>query len=297
MTTPAGNIHRLRRPRLQSEPSAERAASRRFPHVITIASGKGGVGKTNLSTNLAYNLGRLRRRVLLLDADLGLANVDVILGLSPEYNISHVLNGEKEMSEILVEGPGKMKILPASSGVNEITNLEDGQKIRLLEQLEAIQSEFDFILIDTAAGIADNVIYFALAAQTLAVIVTPEPTSMTDAYALIKVLATRYRQQRFQIWVNEAQNEAEAMGVFKKLLAVTDRFLNVSLDFLGYVVHDKRLQEAVRLQRLFSEAFPQASAARNFEAVARRISEMPHDVMSGDLGLLWRNLLGSEAVG
>lgn len=218
------------------------------------------------------------------------------MGLSPEYNISHVLSGEKNLADILVTGPAGMKILPASSGVQGVTQLDESQKIRFLEELERLQEEFDFLLIDSGAGIADNVLYFALAAQTRLVVVTPEPTSLTDAYALIKVLALNHNQHRFHILVNDVTDEQEAIKVFSNLLAVTDKFLNVSLDFIGHVVHDKTIREAVRLQRLLGEGFPDAPASRCIRTIARSMAEMPHDVMAGDLGLLWRNILSDAPV-
>jgi flagellar biosynthesis protein FlhG len=269
-------------------------APRRVPHVITVTSGKGGVGKTNFTANLGWLLRQIRRRVMILDADLGLANIDIVLGLNPVFNISHVLSGEKTMSEVLVKGPAGLRVLPACSGVQAMTDLGEAQKIRLLEQTEALAEEFDFLLLDTAAGIADNVIYFNLAAQTMIVLVTPEPTSLTDAYALIKVLSRDYHQHSFKIVANDVANEAEGLEVFEKLARVTDRFLNVSLDLLGAVPHDESVREAVRQQRPFCEIFPEEPASRGLRKITRRIAEMEHSALDCDLGLLWRNVLAGR---
>ena len=271
--------------------SAIPSRKRTTPHIITLTSGKGGVGKTNFTANVALQLRQFRRRVMIFDADLGLANIDIILGISPEYNISHVLSGEKRLSEILVKGPGGIKILPASSGVTEMTDITEEQKIMLLQQMEELESEFDFLLIDTGAGIASNVIYFALAAQTVIVVLTPEPTSLADGYALIKVLSTNYKQNAFKILVNEVTGEHEALQVFKNLLTVTDRFLNVSLDLIGFLPHDSRIRDAVRAQRPFVELYPNTAASKCIKRIAKQILMMENDPMKSDLGLLWRNIL------
>ncbi len=284
----------VRRPRFASS-VVTRVRAQEMPHVITITSGKGGVGKTNLSANLGWQLRQLRRRVLLLDADLGLANVDIILGLQPEFNLSHVLSGECQLDQILTRGPAGIKVLPAGSGVNSVTELSDSQKIMLLSQLEHLQENFDFLLIDTGAGIADNVIYFVLAAQTVIVIATPEPTSLTDSYALIKVLSRDYHQNKFKIVANEVSGEDEGFSVFEKLTQVSDKFLNVSLDYLGYVPHDAELREAVRQQRPFCELFPNSLAASCLRKIARKVAAFENNPLRGDLGLLWRNVLRASA--
>lgn len=276
-------------------PSGPTRVRRRAPHVITITSGKGGVGKTNFTTNLAWHLRQCRRRVMILDADLGLANVDIVLGLAPQFNISHVLSGEKRLSDILVKGPAGMQILPASSGVLGTTDITEQQKIILLQQMEELEPAFDFLLIDTGAGIGGNVIYFSLAAQTIIVVLTSEPTSLADSYALIKVLSTTYRQRAFKVLVNEVSGEDEALDVFKRLVTVTDRFLNVSVDYVGYLPRDARVREAVRAQRLFSEMFPAAQATQAMKIVARQVMALENDPMKSDLGLLWRNLFLSRA--
>ncbi len=286
----------VRRPRIAS-PGAQFAelapTAVRAPHVITVTSGKGGVGKTNLTANIGWHLRQMRRRVLILDADLGLANMDIVLGLTPEFNLGHVLRGEKRLAEVIVRGPGGLRILPAGSGLYELTALSDTQRLHLLAELEALQAEFDYMLIDTGAGIASNVVFFNLAAQTMLVVVTPEPTSMTDAYALIKVLSRDYHQHRFTVVANDVRSDEEGLDVFQKLATVADRFLDVSLDYLGHVPHEPGLRRAVQMQRLLAETEPGCPASGAFRRLARRITEIDHDPLGGDLGILWRNILTS----
>src|SRR5208283_128917 len=176
--------------------------------VMSVSSGKGGVGKSNVVINLSVAFDRLGLRTLIMDADLGLANIDILLGLTPRYNMSHVLSGQKRLEEVLVDGPGRVKIMPASSGVQELTRLTDEQKLLFLELLDELETDIDVLLIDTGAGISDTVLYFNLAAHERIIVVTPEPTSLTDAYALIKVLYSKHGERNFRILVNSAANES-----------------------------------------------------------------------------------------
>jgi len=262
------------------------------PRVICISSGKGGVGKTNVATNLAYALAQNKKRVLLLDADLNLANVDVLLGLTPKYNLHHVLLGEKSLADILITGPGGFSILPASSGIMELAELSEDQKLYFLSEMEALGHEIDIMLIDTAAGINNNVIYFNLGAQERIIILTPEPTSLTDAYALIKVLSSRHDIKKFRILVNLAESEKEALAVFRKLSMVADRFLgSLSLDYLGYLPYDKKLPESVRRQQLVSALFPKASASQMVMKLSEQLcQEDPSPHGDGNIKFFWRDI-------
>ena len=263
------------------------------PRVICVTSGKGGVGKTNIVTNLAYALSKRGQKVLILDADLNLANVDVLLGLTPRYNLHHVLLGEKALADILVEGPGGFLILPASSGIMELASLTESQKLYFMGEMETVGDKIDIMLIDTGAGINDNVVYFNLAAQERVIVLSPEPTSLTDAYALIKVLASRHDVKRFRILVNNAESEKEALTVFRKLSIVADRFLStISLDYLGYIPYDQKLPKAVRSQRLVSDLFPNAPSSRMFETISEQIiTEKPALRSDGNIKFFWQELL------
>jgi flagellar biosynthesis protein FlhG len=266
------------------------------PRVISVTSGKGGVGKTNVVANLAYALTSLGKKVLVLDADLGLANIDVLLGLTPQYTLEHFFGRTKSLSEILIQGPGGMSIMPASSGVSDLVDLNESQKLFLLGEVDRIAEQIDILLIDTGAGISSNVLYFNMAAQESIVIATPEPTSMTDAYALIKVLSSKCHKKEFMMLVNLAADAAEAKGVFEKISKVADRFLeSLSIDYLGFIPYDEKLPFAVRHQRPVLEICPKASSSQGFVELAKTISERPlRPKDQGSIQFFWKQLLQAE---
>ena len=260
--------------------------------VISVTSGKGGVGKSNVVSNLAIALSTQGKKVLVIDADLGLGNLDVLLGLSPTYNLNHVLNGEKSIAEILIDGPAGIKIIPAGSGVQEFTSLGQHEKLKLLDELDMLEEQFDVLIVDTEAGISENVTYFTAAAQEIIVVVTPEPTSITDVYALIKLLATRYSEHHFKVLVNMAKDSEDALEVFRKLANVAGRFLDISLDYLGCVVKDEKLVEAVKRQKAVSELFPESEAANCFTTLAKRVIENTrHTRLKGNIQFFFRRFL------
>ena len=247
---------------------AKRGAGKKKISVISITSGKGGVGKTNIAANLAYLLAAMKKKTLILDADCGLANIDLILGLTPKYNLYHVLKGEKTLREAIVNGPGGIKILASSSGIQEMSSLSTEQKLTLQDELNALQTRPDFMLIDTGAGINDNVIYFNMIAGETIVVVTPEPTSLTDAYALIKVLYQRHAKKRFSLLVNMVKTPNEAREVFLRLAQATNHFLNLAIEELGYVSCDENLQRGVKQQKLLAELYPDSPSVRCLREVA-----------------------------
>ncbi|OGW13844.1 MAG: flagellar synthesis regulator FleN [Nitrospinae bacterium RIFCSPLOWO2_12_FULL_45_22] len=260
--------------------------------VIAVTSGKGGVGKTNVVVNLALALIELGKRVMILDADLALANIDVLLGLVPKFNLQHVLTGQKKLSDILVEGPRGIKILPASSGIMEMAQLTESQKLILLNGLDGLEEEFDLLLIDTAAGVSSNVVYFNLAAEDILVIVSPEPTAITDAYALMKILFTRYQEKSFRLLVNSVHDSREADEVYRRLSLATERFLQISLDYLGYIPLDDNIPRAVKQQRAVVEAYPYSQASRSFFQIARSICQLPPAPFpKGNIQFMWQKWL------
>ncbi|MEW6426831.1 MAG: MinD/ParA family protein [Thermodesulfobacteriota bacterium] len=261
--------------------------------VISITSGKGGVGKTNVTANLAAALQRLGKKVLILDADLNLANIDVLLGLTPRYNLQHVFSGERSLAEVLITAASGFSILPGSSGILELADLDESQKLFFLEEMEGLGRDLDFLLVDTAAGINGNVVYFNLAAQERIVLLTPEPTSMTDAYALIKVLSSRYDVKRFRILVNLARSDREGKTVFRKLSEVADRFLDtISLDYLGHLPLDDHLPRSVRKQQLVVEGFPSAPFSAALAGVAEQLAgERPETSAAGSIQFFWRGMM------
>lgn len=259
------------------EPSRrnERQSPQAFPKIISITSGKGGVGKTNIVANLGFTLSRFGKKVLIFDADLGLGNLDVLLGLTPQYNLSHVIRGEKRLSDIVIAGPGGMKILPAASGIQDLTALTATERHLVFSQLEEFIVKFDIMLIDTAAGISANVLYFNINSDEILVVATPEPTSITDAYAMMKVLSVRYGTAHFKLVVNAAANSSEADDVYRQLNLVTDRFLNISMEYYGCIVSDATIKKGVRQQKAVTEMAPLCKASRGFIQLARKIADAP----------------------
>jgi flagellar biosynthesis protein FlhG len=243
--------------------------------VITISSGKGGVGKTNVVANLACALARLGKEVVVLDADLGLGNLDVLLGLTAQYNFGHVVRGEKTMSEIMIKGPHGIRIIPAASGVQELTSLTTEQKMNLFSQLEYLDGKIDVMLIDNGAGISQNVLFFNLVAGEKIVVATPEPTSIIDAYALMKVLHLRHGEKGFKLLVNQARTDREGIEVYKNITAVADRYLNISIDYLGAIPYDENVPKAVREQRAILECQPNSPASKGFKLLAETVVKLP----------------------
>ncbi|MBF0316573.1 MAG: MinD/ParA family protein [Nitrospirae bacterium] len=262
---------------------------------IAVASGKGGIGKTNVVANLAIAFQKAGRKVLILDADLGLSNIDVLLHLAPKYNIQHVLDGEMKLRDIMVEGPYGIKILPAASGVQEMTDLDEFQRLRFLEEFESLEEDIDVLLIDTAAGISKNVAFFCIAAQEIIIVTSPQPTAITDAYALIKVLYTGYQEKSLTVLVNSAQDEAQAKDVFTRLLNTVEQFLHISLEYLGFIPFDDAVTKSVMKQRAFVEAYPDSKASKKVAELATKLLNRSKVRVKGSLQFFIGNLLSSSS--
>ncbi|RLB72725.1 MAG: hypothetical protein DRH03_04260 [Deltaproteobacteria bacterium] len=263
--------------------------------VIAVASGKGGVGKTNTVINLASSLAAMGQRVMVLDADLGLGNLDVMLGLAPEYNLQHLFSGEKTLDEIMVEGPNGIKIIPAASGIQEVTQSGTREQQILMEQLGRYEGKIDFFFIDAAAGISNMVTSFVRAADIALVVATPEPTSMTDAYALMKVLCNNYGEKKFYLLLNQVTGESEARQVYNKLSRVGEKFLDITLIFLGYIPKDANVPLAVCRQQAIVEYRPESPASRSFVDTARRLKRLPIRSKSGGLHYFWQRMGGKSS--
>jgi flagellar biosynthesis protein FlhG len=261
--------------------------------VFTVTSGKGGVGKTNIVGNLAITYQRMSKRVLIFDADLGLANIDIIFGINPKYTIEEVIKGEKELSQIIARGPEGVAIIPASSGVQELSHLTEGHKINLLNEFDLLNNMYDILLIDTGAGISSNVIYFNLAAQERIVVVTPEPTSITDAYALIKVMFMQHGTNKFIILMNMVRNEKEAISVYKHLSRVVEKFMgSISLDYAGYIPYDKHLHESVNRREPVTCCHPQSSSSQSFKKLAECLLDQTGERhQDGSIQFFWKRLI------
>lgn len=236
--------------------------------VIAVTSGKGGVGKTNVSVNLSCQLARQGKRVLLMDADLGLANVDILMGLRPTRNLAHVLAGECELRDTLITGAFGVTLIPAASGMRNMADLSPAQHARLVQAFSTLEDDYDVLVVDTAAGISDSVVSFSRASQHVLVVITEEPTSLADAYGLIKVLARDAGVQKFKIVCNMVSSDAQARKVFERLCAVTERFLDVHLTLVGAIPRDEFLRKAVARQKPVSELFPATESVQAFSRLA-----------------------------
>ena len=243
--------------------------------VIAVTGGKGGVGKTNVSVNLGVAMSKLGRRVTLLDADLGLANVDVLLGLKPQKTLKDVLDGSCRLGEVLLEGPGGMNIVPAASGLQEMVKLGPREHAGLIGAFSDIAHRMDVLIIDTAAGISDEVVSFLCAAQEILVVACNEPTSITDSYALIKVLSQRYGVQRVRVVANMVRSDEDANAVYDKLQNVAERFLDVTLLHAGAISYDDHLRRAVQKQRSVVELYPTSRISGDFMRLAAQVDGWP----------------------
>ncbi|UNC91763.1 MinD/ParA family protein [Candidatus Contubernalis alkaliaceticus] len=236
--------------------------------IITITSGKGGVGKSNLTANLALAMANKGEKVVILDADFGMANVDIIFGLIPRLNLYDVVKGQKNLEEIILHGPKGIKIVPGGTGFLELANLMDFQRQRLLNQLLELEKEADIILIDTGAGISKTVIGFIAAAHDVLVITTPEPTSITDAYGISKVINKYDLQKEVKLVVNQVKNAQEGQEVAVRFSKVSDNYLQLKIDYLGYILHDNAVLRSVREQQPFIILYPDSKAAQCIENIA-----------------------------
>lgn len=243
--------------------------------VIAVSGGKGGVGKTNVSLNTSIALAKAGKKVLVLDADLGLANVDVMLGLRVQRNLSHVLSGECELDDIIIEGPHGINIIPATSGTQSMVDLTPSEHAGLIRAFSDMQAKFDVLIIDTAAGISDMVLSFARAAQDVMLVVCDEPTSITDCYALMKLLSRDHEVFKFKVVANMVRSGKEGQQLFAKLTKVSDRFLDVNLELVGVIPFDENIRKSVRKQQVIVDAFPDSPAAKAFTMLAKKIIDWP----------------------
>ncbi len=261
--------------------------------VISITSGKGGVGKTSVVSNMALQFAREGKKVLILDGDLGMANVDIMFNVRAQAHILDVVKGRATLREILIEVAPNVTLIPGGSGVFDLQNLSVFEKQALLNEVSSLGSDYDVMLIDTAPGIDDNVLYLNSAAQEICVIVTPEPASIADSYALIKVLHQRCRENRFSIICNQVKDETDGQRLFSRLDQVANQFLYVSLDYKGSIPNDPNMRQATRAQSLVIRAYPDAPSTYAFRKVASNLlGNSSPNAIKGGLQFFWEQLVG-----
>jgi flagellar biosynthesis protein FlhG len=283
---------------LMQQDSPRDGRGREMAASIAVTGGKGGVGKTNVTANLAIALAMLGRRVAVLDADYALANIDVLLGFSPRFTIENVLSGERGIGEIIVEGPGGVKVIPAASGLQHLAQLTPEQQNKLFNALQVMEKHFHHMLIDTAAGISDNVMNILHSAADVLVVTNPEPPAFVDSYALIKHLLSEQKDARVKLIVNSVRDEDEAMDVYERISTTLFRFQRVRIEYFGYVVDDDNVRKAVRRQRPFVLQYPNSPASRCISALARKLYASAEDGRGG--AGFWERLmkvLGRAAAG
>ncbi|MBT8085198.1 MAG: P-loop NTPase [Woeseia sp.] len=282
---------------ISQEESARYVSRKRPVQVVAVSSGKGGVGKTNVAANLGVALANLKRNVLLLDADLGLANVDVLLGLQPRFNLAHVITGESDLAGTIIDGPCGLKIVPATSGNYLMTDVAPVAQAAIVHAFSTLEDTPDVLIVDTAAGISENVARFVQAAQQAVIVVCDEPSSITDAYALIKVFSRHYDISRFQILTNQTSNASHGQQLFTKLRKVTDQYLEVALRHIGNVPHDDYLRRAVQQQRAVVEAYPSSDSGLAFTRIAQKLAEFPATTgPTGGIEFFFEQLLHVDTV-
>ena len=280
---------------MQLHTNANRARSGRPTdgiRVIAVTSGKGGVGKTNVSVNLAIALAGSGKEVMLMDADLGLSNVDVLLGLHPLYNLSHVINGDRNINDIVMTGPSGLRIVPAASGIRKMAELSPAQHAGIIQVFSDLAVTPDVLLIDTAAGLSDGVTAFTRAAHEVIVVVCDEPASMTDAYAMIKVMSRDHAIQRFRVLANMTRTNQQGIDLYNKFVKVANRFLDVTLDYMGSIPYDEYLLKAVQKQRAVVDSYPRSKAAIAFRNMVQKVDKWPvPDVATGSLEFFVEHLI------
>lgn len=264
---------KLRQMALDVKQQIEREMTRELKHtrVVVISSGKGGVGKSTLALNIALCLCMRGKKILLMDADLGLANIDIMLGLVPKYNIHHMIQRKKSLKEIIITGPFGLNIIPGGSGITELADLGEVELKRIMVELGKLDGEYDFMIIDTGAGISSNVLAFLLSADDVVLISTPEPTSITDAYGMIKAIAKKSEGKNLYLVVNRVADNTEGVLVAEKFKLVCERFLNLKINILGHVVNEPMVGEGIRRQQAFIDIFPRSVAARNIDSIAMNL--------------------------
>jgi flagellar biosynthesis protein FlhG len=271
-------IDNLKIKQAMNQASITEQTVKRSARVITVTSGKGGVGKTNITINLAIALSEQGLRVVILDADFGLANIDILFGIIPRYTLVDVIKNKKNILEILSEGPRNTKFISGGSGVEELVKLDRDQLLRFVENISLLDKIADIILVDTGAGLSENVMSFVMAADEILLVTTPEPTSITDAYALIKMVSNRDKTKKIKVVVNRAESVNEANDILNKLVLVAERFLGLTLEPVGFILQDDAVIKAVKQQQPFAISFPRCQATKYIKDISGKLLESNNNI-------------------
>lgn len=259
--------------------------------VIAVTAGKGGVGKSNIAVNLAVALSLRKQKVMVLDADLGLANIDILLGLTSRYDLSHVVQGKCQLQDIILQGPAGIRVVPAA-GTESMAELSAIEHAGIIDAFNDLTETLDFMIIDTAAGISDTVLSFTRSSNEILVVVCDEPTSITDAYTLIKVMHKKYQRTHFHILANMVRTMREGKVLFNNLYRVAEEFLDVQLHYAGAILFDEKMRDAVKKQRSVLEVFPDCNASQNLKTLANTVLRWPRqDVLSGNTSFFLERLM------
>lgn len=285
-------IANLKNRHVANQENPEKQAVRRSSRVITVTSGKGGVGKTNIAVNLAISLSEYGFKVIILDADFGLANIDVLFGIVPQYTLLDVINNKKNIFDILTEGPKNIKFISGGSGVEQLTKLDKVQLEKFVENISYLDKLADYIIIDTGAGVSESVLSFVMAADEVLLVTTPEPTSITDAYALIKMVGNRDKTKPIKLIINRAETQTEAENILKKLALVADKFLYLKLLPLGFLLNDDLIPKSVRMQQPFTIAFPKSNIAKQIRDICKKLVQIRVDRNQGGMRAFVNKLVG-----
>lgn len=266
-----------------------------IPTVLAISGGKGGIGKTLTTANLGLCMARMGMRTLLIDGDFGLANLDVILNLRPKYTLDDVLCGERHLREIIMTGPEGIRVIPSSSGVMRVSELDNLQKLVLLDQVEELNEEFDVVIIDTPAGVSKNVQYWATSSSEIIMVVTPEPTSLADCYATIKILSQTTNETAFKLIVNMAQNENEAKRIYERISLLAEEYLSVRIEYIGCIPYDDAVKNSVRERVPYVQKYPFSSASHGMREIARQIiTQTSVGKLKGTMQFFWRRMVNNN---
>ena len=268
----------------------------KIPTVLAVSGGKGGVGKTLTTANLGLCMARMGMRTLLIDGDFGLANLDVVLNLRPQFTLDDVLCGERHLKDIIMTGTEGVRIIPSSSGVMRVPELDKLQKIMLLDQIESLDEEFDVVIIDTPAGVSKNVQYWTSSSSEIIMVVTPEPTSLADCYASIKILSQTTAETNFKLIVNMVRNDIEAKKIYEKISTLSDEYLQVRVEYLGHIPFDEVVRNSVRDRVPYVQKYPFSQASQGLRDISRQIiTQGKVGQLKGTMQFFWRKMVAANS--